>query len=171
MIDQIVIQTVKEMLSERNYSFDNMDDDRGEMMFVDNKDNCNKIIIFFPEETKVNIDVIKEKIYRMKNIEIKKCIIVYKESITSSAKKTIEMLSSDIELFNIEELKYNITKHYLVPKHILLTDKEKKEIKSFNKKLPSLLRSDPVSRFYNYKKGDVIKIIRDNHIICYRIVV
>lgn len=172
-IDRSVLQTISEMMSERKYYLYSKNNENKELVYSkDLKNSIDSIIIFFPQEKKVNIDIVKEKIYRMKNNNIKKCIIVYKETITSSAKKTLELLSSDIELFIEEELKYNITKHYLVPKHILLPDSEKRKLKEkFGKKMPVLLKSDPVSRFYNYKKGDIIKIIRDNDIVCYRVVV
>ena len=178
-IDKNVLQTIDEMLNDRKYYLSKTNQENKELIYSkdkDNKDKDNKdnenIIIFFPQEKKVNIDIVKEKIYRMKNCDIKKCIIVYKETITSSAKKTLELLSSDIELFIEEELKYNITKHYLVPKHIRLPEKEKKQLKEkFGKKMPVLLKSDPISRYYNYKKGDTIKILRDNDIVCYRVVV
>jgi DNA-directed RNA polymerase I, II, and III subunit RPABC1 len=182
VIDKSVLQTISEMMSERKYSLFSTNRENIELVYCkDEKKNnetkekeINKdsIIVFFPQEKKVNIDIVKEKIYKMKNNNIKKCIIVYKETITSSAKKTLELLNSDIELFIEDELKYNITKHYLVPKHILLPDNEKRKLKEkFGKKMPVLLKSDPVSRFYNYKKRDIIKIIRDNDIVCYRVVV
>jgi len=36
--------------------------------------------------------------------------------------------SKTIELFNEEELLVNITEHSLVPKHVLLSDDEKKQL-------------------------------------------
>ena len=35
---------------------------------------------------------------------------------------------------------------------------------------PSLLKSDPISRFYGYNKGDIIKVTRKNGIVIHRIV-
>jgi DNA-directed RNA polymerase I, II, and III subunit RPABC1 len=181
VIDKSILQTISEMMNERKYYLFSTNKENIELIYSssycknENKEKEIKndsIIVFFPQEKKVNIDIVKEKIYKMKNNNIKKCIIVYKETITSSAKKTLELLNSDIELFLEDELKYNITKHYLVPKHILMPDNEKRKIKEkFGKKMPVLLKSDPVSRFYNYKKSDIIKIIRDNDIVCYRVVV
>jgi DNA-directed RNA polymerase subunit H len=58
----------------------------------------------------------------------------------------------------------DISKHKLVPKHILLKEKEKKELlKKYKiqlKQLPRILISDPVVKTLNPKVGDVIKIIR-----------
>jgi DNA-directed RNA polymerase subunit H (RpoH/RPB5) len=137
------------------------------------RENANKLIVFFPVECKVNIDTIKEILYKMEQVKIKNCIIIYKESITSSAKKALDVLDMDIETFHIDRLKYNILHHTLVPKHERVENKhEKKElVKKYGSQLPMLLRSDAVSRFYNYKKGDLIKITRTNNTVCYRIVV
>lgn len=133
-------------------------------------DNSDNVIVFFPVENKVNIDTIKEILYKMEQIQIKNCIIVYKESITSSAKKALDVLELNIEMFHLEQLQYNITKHSLVPKHVRVDNKrEKKELlQKYGSQLPILLRSDAVSRFYNYKKGDLIKILRNNNTVCYR---
>ena len=40
----------------------------------------------------------------------------------------------------------------------------------FTYTFPVLLSTDPVSRYFNFKKGDIIKIIRKYDIITYRIV-
>lgn len=57
-----------------------------------------------------------------------------------------------------------IEKHELVPKHILLSQKEKEELlKNYGitlKDLPRILSSDPMVKAINAKVGDVIKIIR-----------
>ena len=58
----------------------------------------------------------------------------------------------------------DITKHELVPKHILLGDKEKEELlKRYGiilRQLPRMLASDPLVELLNCKVGDVVKIIR-----------
>jgi DNA-directed RNA polymerase subunit H (RpoH/RPB5) len=57
-----------------------------------------------------------------------------------------------------------IEKHELVPKHILLNEKEKEEVlKKYGitlKDLPRILSSDPMAKALNAKVGDIIKIIR-----------
>jgi len=58
----------------------------------------------------------------------------------------------------------DITKHELVPKHIILSENEKEELlKRYGitiRQLPRILLSDPVIKTMNVKIGDVIKIIR-----------
>lgn len=57
-------------------------------------------------------------------------IMLYKKKLTPSAKKTITELQSDykIEDYAEADLVVNITKHFLVPKHTIMTNEEKKEL-------------------------------------------
>ena len=73
----------------------------------------------------------------------------------------------------------NITKHILVPEHVILSDKDKQSlIESLNielNQLPKILDSDPVCISIGAKSGNVLKIIRKSHTakesIAYRLVV
>lgn len=84
-----------------------------------------------------------------------------------------------IEVFMHNELRVNITKHMDVPRHIILSKEEieklKKELDINNAQLSRILTTDPVSRYYAAKKGDVFKIIRPSlaagQTIVYRLVV
>ena len=73
----------------------------------------------------------------------------------------------------------DITKHELVPEHIILSEKEKKDImKSYQIELnqfPKILDTDPVSLRIGAKPGQILKIIRKSHTakeaVSYRLVV
>ena len=73
----------------------------------------------------------------------------------------------------------NIMNHELVPLHIIISEKEKKELlKKYNilqSQLPKILDTDTVSIFIGAKPGQVVKIIRDSHTakeaVSYRLVV
>ncbi|MBU0535386.1 MAG: DNA-directed RNA polymerase subunit H [Nanoarchaeota archaeon] len=60
--------------------------------------------------------------------------------------------------------KLDVSKHVLVPKHIKLSDKEKKEVlegyNSTEKELPKILKNDSAIINLGASVGDVIKIIR-----------
>ncbi len=62
--------------------------------------------------------------------------------------------------------KIEISKHILVPKHVKLSDKEKKEVlEKFNstlRELPKILKDDPAVINLNAVPGDVIKIMRQS---------
>lgn len=70
-----------------------------------------------------------------------------------------------VQIFWIDTLLFNITKHELVPPMRLLNEEEKKDI--FNKanisnfnQLPIILKGDPVAKFYGMKRGDLAEITR-----------
>ena len=131
----------------------------------------NIILCFLSEEDKLNIQGIKEKISIMNKENADRCIIVYRTSVTSSAKKSLETLRYNFELFGLHELQLNITKHRLVPRHEKASLEEKNELdKSYKGKLPVLLHTDPVSRYYAFQRGDYIRITRKNGTIHYRVV-
>jgi DNA-directed RNA polymerase I, II, and III subunit RPABC1 len=70
-----------------------------------------------------------------------------------------------IILFSLERLQFNILEHQYVPKHIVLTEDEKKEMfKRYNilhvKNLPDISRFDPVAQAIGMRPGDICRIER-----------
>ena len=57
-----------------------------------------------------------------------------------------------------------VAKHVLIPEHLKLSEKEKKELlEKYNitlQELPKILKDDPAIASLNAKPGDVIKITR-----------
>jgi DNA-directed RNA polymerase I, II, and III subunit RPABC1 len=161
-----------EMFEQRGYEIVEQDDER----ILAIKEDGNQICAFISKNmTKFNVDRIQEYISMIKKMDIWHCLIVYKDSATPIAKKVVEDSKEIIiELFNEDELQYNITKHFLVPLHELLYKKKTKECEAFKKKysdkFPIILKTDPIARFYFYDKGDIIRITRKDGYITYRIV-
>jgi len=93
------------------------------------------------------------------------------------SKKTSKVNKPKKSLRELSEI--DITKHYLVPKHIILSEEEKKEILGKYKisllDLPKIKISDPSLKNLNAKQGDIVKIIRNNpwigEEVYYRVVV
>jgi DNA-directed RNA polymerase subunit H len=75
--------------------------------------------------------------------------------------------------------KFTILDHELVPKHILLTKEERKQLleqlKIRPERLPWIKASDPVAKLIGAKPGDIVKIIRKSptagETVAYRFVV
>ncbi len=73
----------------------------------------------------------------------------------------------------------DITKNDLVPKHVLLTDNEKRELmnkyKIVLRQLPRIFVNDPVIQNLGGQIGDIVKIVRESPTIgeslYYRVVV
>lgn len=77
----------------------------------------------------------------------------------------------EVEIFYIDELVFNITKHHYVPQHILLSKKEANIIyKAYGIDLPLLYKDDIISRYYGAKLNNIFKIIRPNNIYYRKIV-
>jgi DNA-directed RNA polymerases I, II, and III subunit RPABC1 len=70
-----------------------------------------------------------------------------------------------VQLFWIDQVVVNITRHTLVPEHQIISQSEKEQllgkynIKSYNN-LPIILKNDPVAKYYGMRRGDVCKITR-----------
>ena len=164
-MDPRVRQTCTEMLEQRGYIITDLELFKGE---CGNK----TIIVFFNACAKLNVEKVQEYISALQQADIHHCIIIYKNSITPVAKKVIEeLVDFKLECFDEKTLRYNITKHSLVPKHSALSKKANDEFKKkYGIKIPVLLKTDPVCRFYNFQRGDIIKVIRMDGFVSYRIV-
>lgn len=165
-MNPVIQQTTIEMLEQRGFEVEVTDEG------LVGKKPRSAVIVFFNLTPKVNNDRIQEYITKMRNTGFTHAIVVYNESVTPMAQKVVDELEGiRIELFQMNSLRYNITKHRLVPKHTPLTKGEMKVFKEeFGTKIPILLYSDPIARFYDFQRGDVIKVERNNGYICYRIV-
>lgn len=60
--------------------------------------------------------------------------------------------------------KFDVTKHILVPKHSIISEKEKKELTSKYRlsvlDFPRISTKDPALQNLKVKEGDIIKIVR-----------
>ena len=152
------VNTLKNMITQRGYDIKSFDDEK----FIGENERGESIVVFTTLVDKFNVDRFKEKIAVLNSINKNHCIVIYNDSVTSIAKKVVEnSVDKKFELFTIDELQYNITTHRLVPLHIKLSEKEASIFKKkYGLKFPVILTTDPISRFYNFQRGDVIKIIR-----------
>lgn len=165
------INTISEMITQRGYNIENIDEEK----IIGFNSNGEKIVVFKKSVIKFNIDLVKEYISILSKMNIKHCIVIYTECVTPLTKKLVEnSVDIKMELFTCEELQYNITKHRLVPKHTRLQPKEAKEFKQkYGLKFRAMLLTDPITRFYNYQRGDIIEVTRNTNegkYVTYRIV-
>ncbi|KAA8493833.1 DNA-directed RNA polymerases II and IV subunit 5A [Porphyridium purpureum] len=196
-----VRRTVLEMLRDRGYLVLDNEDDLGmpyqtfynnfrESNFQDQaleiikwkrSDVNAKVHVFFPQDQKVGVKLVREVCERLELESIHHGIIVLLNSLTPSAKDAVSIMSSQyrLELFAQNELLVNITQHVLVPKHEVLTDDQKRALLEMYKlkesQLPRIQTRDPVARYYGMTVGQVVKVTRPSETagryVTYRLVV
>ena len=100
------------------------------------------------------------------NTTLKYAVIIVDYPISAQANKNLKALESVVrcQMFYDHEICYNPTHHILVPIHIKLSEEEKqakmRELMVDSNKIPLMLPSDPIARYYGWSSGDMIKIIR-----------
>ena len=139
----------------------------------DDRSPSSDLRIFFPEsridkgEPKVGKDQIKPITDYLQKHAIRNVIIITQVIPSSSAIPTVdEYPGIDIQHFTYDELSYNLTKHFLVPRHHLLSEEEIRKLSEVDEvplsKLPIISTLDPVSKYYGAQQGDVFRIERSS---------
>lgn len=143
-----------------------------------------RIFIKFLIHSKIKPNQIKDIIEGLKTEylekETDKLILVIKPKPNSTILKIIkEKEYRFVEIFWLNNVVFNITKHILVPKHIKMTEDEIKTIMDKHyivskSTFPVMNRDDPIARYLNLSSGDLCKIIRKSitsgEYISYRVV-
>lgn len=133
------------------------------MIFIfDHQELEQKILVYFIKTiqniTTQDITNFAQKI-REKNIF--NGVIISNKILATNAEKLIREINIDdnyhIEYFNIDDLLVNISRHDLVPKHIIVGEEEKKKVllkyRVKESQLPKILYKDPMARYLGLRKG------------------
>jgi DNA-directed RNA polymerase subunit H (RpoH/RPB5) len=167
-------QTIIEMLNDRQTDIGNISKDAGR-----------EIVEGFLKSNKVLFEIIINKVKivyslssKSKWVELKKLfedsepmdlyILVAKEKLSQNNSKMLTTLKVNLQIFDIKQLQFNISKHVLVPKHDIIRDE--KEIKSIIERfslkskyqLPIILKTDAMAKYLGLKNGDIVRITRDS---------
>lgn len=159
-----VLTVLTEMLKARNYE---ITEENGRIFGIQKND---AICAYLTKYDKISIKDINEVYSNCQKENINHVIIVGK-TITPAAKKEALACDIEMEIFFEKELQFNITKHKLVPIHKILSKEESDHLRKTVRKitkLPLIIKTDPIYKFYNYKPGQIIKIFRMDGSISYR---
>ena len=188
-----VRKTVLEMLNDRGYTIPESQNINFEEFSI--QYNNNTVNIFLEDENKgktyINFhnepkSITKNDMKTLLNNLIKdyeddeiKLIILLKEKGNGSILKELNKeIYKNVEIFMNKNMMFNITHHEYVPKHVVLSKDEEEEVldkyNTSKNKLPKILKSDPVAKYYGMKHDQICKIIRKSpevgEYIYYRIV-
>lgn len=165
------IPNIEKFMMRRHLIFQQM---VNEGMFIfQHQDEGTITLLVFVFSEKMGIDTLKFVIAYCEKMNIKNIIILHQNLVTSNCKKVIESLFQyNIEIFELNHFQYDITTlYYYVPHEKVQDTNLIKFIQDqYHNKIPILLKSDVISRYFNFKRGDIIKVTRDEGNICYRIV-
>ncbi|KLO13047.1 RPB5 subunit of DNA-directed RNA polymerase [Schizopora paradoxa] len=142
--------------------------DRNQLnFFTSHEENpADHIFVYFSEDKSVGIKTMRKLLGILAEKSISKGIMIYPEKMTSKARQVIGAMSQNfrLEVFHESDLTVNITRHFLVPEHRVLTQTEKAQLLSRYRlketQLPRIQLSDPVARYYGLRRGQVMKITR-----------
>ena len=138
---------------------------------VEKEDGTKMFVSFYNENKNFGKNELKDMVQKIKkeyndiNINI---IIVLRDKENPSVRREMQFSQyNNIELFIQKNLTFNLTHHELVPKHIILSDEEKKKVfekynvnESQPTQFPKILITDPVAKYYGAKRGQMFKILR-----------
>lgn len=164
-------EIIHEMFEQRGYKDIHLTD---ENYIIATRPDKKIVVAFGTIVVKLNVSEIHTHISILQKMDVNHGLIVY-EGIPTSAVKNVVTNAPDIginiELFVADDLQFNITKHELVPKHVLLRKSKAKKFREiYGTNIPVLLKNDAIARFYDFHRGDIIKVIRRNGMVSFRIV-
>lgn len=175
-MDYVVFNTLAIMLRDRNYEVN--DDDKltkkeykkkykefPDYLQYQNNETEEYIYVFINDD--VNKDYMRFVLNILEKDEINDAIIISDDWSKDAKKEVFNVrFRVNIQIFSKKELYFPIAYHIYQPKFKKLNEQEIENIKlKYNVsdllKLPKLSLFDPISKYYNYKEGDVIEIDRN----------
>lgn len=123
------------------------------------------ICIVYDTNQKFSRDIL-DYVETIERIDDKKVLFVIKASLTAAETKKIESVGRKFELFSLLELQFNKSKHYLIPKHELITDEDEiialvsQHLLKNKSQFPHILKTDPMCKYFNALTGNIMRIHR-----------
>lgn len=160
-IDPILERKANVIIELRNYKvLGREESEEGVYTLVEDREG-KKVLIWTASISDIGIKHVNNMAKYMREKGAEGGIIVsnkYSQSAKTQARKeNIELIPQDFPSFNI-------FKHYLVPRHEILSPEEKQALLERYRiepwKLPRIKASDPAVRLIGAKPGDIIKIVR-----------
>lgn len=111
-------------------------------------------------------------------VDVATVILVVREWPTSTSLKGLEAIGKNLQLFNVNELQFNVSAHVFVPKHVAIRDEAEIEriLARYQVKtrfqFPLILTTDPMARYLGLSHGQLVRVTRASpstgHYVLYR---
>ncbi len=156
----------QELIRLRGYRLLKREEQKGVVSFVAEMPREGKKVVVWcvPAQATVGVRFVNQLKKIMETEKAEKGILIAGDRYSYSAKVLAK--KRGIELIPRFFPAFNIFDHVLVPKHEILTPKEKEEVLAQYRvqphQLPWIRASDPAVRAIGAKPGDIVRIIRDS---------
>ena len=165
---QVELCTLEAMFEDRGYSRPQpVYNGEDPLLLCTAKDAKNEwVFVFFSHETRVGVKPLRKLCKESLQAGCSHVIVLSEDGLTPFAAREIfdTEQAIDLEVFKKQELCTPIARHWLVPKHVILSKAEKAalllQLGCKASALPKLKESDPVARYLHLAPGTVVKILR-----------
>jgi DNA-directed RNA polymerase I, II, and III subunit RPABC1 len=175
-----VRETILEMINDRGYLVPESENITFEQfvlkynnknidIFINDEVKNKKIYVHFHNDIK-NFskgdlkNVMQKVISEFSDQDINLILLLREKENSAVSKELMKEAYKNVEVFLKKNMLFNITHHVLVPKHILLSKEEEKDLlEKYNTtkgKLPKISKVDPIAKYYGMKSDQICKIIR-----------
>jgi len=136
-----------------------------------NNENGTPVFLIFVFYDKMGIEHLKMYLQLCESTIVRNVILIYQNQMTSNCLKVMDnIFQFQIECFRIHEFQYDITSLYYYVPHEKISNEQSLQVirKKYGSHLPVLLKSDPIVRYFGFKRNDIIKVIRSPNEFIYR---
>jgi DNA-directed RNA polymerase I, II, and III subunit RPABC1 len=139
-------------------------------------DNGKRILVYYADvpssSTQLGVNELGDAIADMERYKLRDAVVITAKPLSPSSSKHLDgLVAYNIQIFLEEELAFNATRHFLVPKHIPLTLEEQRAFLNSKKQseegftidqMPVIPAHDPIARYYGLRGGRIVRIEREN---------
>lgn len=139
-------------------------------------DQGGRILVYYAEaplaSTQLGVKEVGDPIIEMEQYKIRDAVIITPAALSPVAAKHLAgLVAYNIQIFKEEELAFDPTSHFLVPKHIPLSVEEQRKFLNQRKndepsftidQLPVIPADDIIARYYGLRGGRIVRIEREN---------
>jgi len=144
---------------------------RSVMTNVYENEQSERILVYYADvptsSTQLGVNEVGDAIVNMERYHLHDAVIITARQLSPPAVKHINgLVAYNIQIFLEEEMAYDPTQHFLVPKHIPLSKQEQREFLE-NKDIsiddmPVILSNDIIIKNLGIRSGRIVRIERNN---------